>query len=57
MGSEKIIIFSDPIFYFLLDNGGEAKIFSIDGKPLNEPQKGVNIIRMDNGKTMKVVVK
>ena len=41
----------------LLDNGGRAKIFSIDGKPLNEPQKGVNIIRMDNGKTMKVVVK
>ena len=41
----------------LLDNGGRAKIFSIDGKPLNEPQKGVNIIRMDNGKTKKVVVK
>ena len=41
----------------LLDNGDHAKVFSIDGKPLNEPQKGVNIIRMDNGKTMKVVVK
>lgn len=41
----------------LYDNGGKVKIFSIDGKPLNEPQKGINIIRMDNGKTQKVIVK
>lgn len=40
-----------------IDNGGRAKIFSIDGKPLNNLQKGINIIRMDNGKTKKVVVK
>ena len=39
------------------DNYKGAKIFSIDGKPLNNPQKGINIIRMDNGKTKKVVVK
>ena len=41
----------------ILDNGGKAKIFSIDGKPINETKKGVNIIRMDNGKTKKVVVR
>ena len=41
----------------LLENGGRAKIFSIDGRPLNEPRKGINIIRMDNGKTKKVLVK
>ena len=40
-----------------LDNGGRAKMFFIDGKPLSKPQKGINIIRMDNGKTKKVVVR
>lgn len=40
-----------------IDDGVRAKIFSIDGKPLNNLQKGINIIRMDNGKTKKVVVK
>lgn len=40
-----------------IDDGGRAKIFSIDGKPLNNLQKGINIIGMANGKTMKVVVK
>ena len=34
-----------------------AQIFSLDGKPLNEPQKGVNIVRMNNGQVRKVVVK
>ena len=41
----------------ILDNGGKAKIFSIDGKLINEPKTGVNIIQMDNGKTKKVVVR
>ena len=41
----------------LLDNGDHAKVFSIDGKPLNTLQKGINIIRMDNGKTKKVLVR
>ena len=41
----------------LLENGGRAKVFSIDGKLLNNLQKGINIIRMDNGKSKKVVVK
>ena len=36
---------------------GNAQIFSLDGKPLNEPQKGVNIVRMSNGQVRKVVVK
>ncbi len=35
----------------------KAQIFSLDGKPLNEPQKGVNIVRMSNGLVRKVVVK
>lgn len=34
-----------------------AQIFSLDGKPLNEPQKGVNIVRMSNGQVRKVIVK
>lgn len=36
---------------------GNAQIFSLDGKTLNEPQKGVNIVRMSNGQVRKVVVK
>ena len=39
------------------DENGKAKIFSIDGKPINTPQKGAVIIRMNNGETRKVVVK
>ena len=34
-----------------------AKIFSINGKQLEKPQKGLNIIRMSDGTTKKVVVK
>ena len=36
---------------------GNAQIFSLDGKPLNELQNGVNIVRMCNGQVRKVVVK
>jgi len=35
----------------------QSKIISLGGCYINEPLKGVNIIRMNNGKTMKVVVK
>ena len=35
----------------------DCQMFSLDGKPLNEPQKGVNIVRMGNGQVRKVVVK
>ena len=34
-----------------------VKIYSIDGKQLEKPQKGLNIIRMSDGTTKKVVVK
>ena len=36
---------------------GEYEIYSLDGKRLHGLQKGVNIIRFENGKTKKVVVK
>jgi hypothetical protein len=36
---------------------GNVQIFSLDGKPLNESQKGVNIVRMNNGLVRKLVVK
>ena len=39
-----------------IDNGN-ALIFSIDGKQLNTPQKGVNILRTGDGKSRKIVVK
>lgn len=35
----------------------DCQIFSLDGKPLNELQTGVNIVRMSNGQVRKVVVK
>ena len=34
-----------------------AKIYSLDGKPQNALQKGINIVRTSNGKTKKVVIK
>ena len=35
----------------------ETTVYSPNGKRLNKPQKGLNIIRMNNGKTKKVVIK
>ena len=35
----------------------DCQIFSLDGKPLNELQKGVNIVRMNNRQIRKVVVR
>lgn len=35
----------------------DCQMFSLDGKPLNELQTGVNIVRMSNGQVRKVVVK
>ena len=40
----------------LPDINSGARLFSIDGKPLNTPKKGIYIVRMNNGKTKKVVV-
>ena len=40
------------------DNNSDIScIYSIDGKPLNKLQKGLNIIRKANGTTIKVLVK
>ena len=36
---------------------GNTRIYSPNGKRLNKMQKGLNILRMSNGKTKKVVVK
>lgn len=36
---------------------GEDAVYSIDGIRLDEPQKGLNIIRKANGETVKVMVK
>jgi hypothetical protein len=36
---------------------GKATIFTIDGKHVYNPKKGVNVIRMKDGTTRKVVVK
>lgn len=36
---------------------GKVTYYSIDGRILNQPEKGVNIIRTEDGKTYKVVVK
>ncbi|MBP5629560.1 MAG: hypothetical protein J6X27_06950 [Bacteroidaceae bacterium] len=33
------------------------EIYTIDGKKLNNLQKGVNIIRLPSGKTQKVVIR
>ena len=36
---------------------GDAKIYTLDGKQLEKPQKGLNIIRMSDGTVKKIVVK
>ena len=33
------------------------RIYRLDGNRVAQPQRGVNIIRMDNGTTKKVIVK
>ena len=39
------------------EDNGEATYFTIDGRKLNTPQKGLNIIRYANGKTIKKIIK
>ncbi|MBO4665087.1 MAG: InlB B-repeat-containing protein [Bacteroidaceae bacterium] len=36
---------------------GDAEIFSASGAKLNDMQKGVNIVKYSNGKTIKIIVK
>ena len=38
-------------------NDAEAEYYDLSGKRLDEPQKGVNIVRMKSGKTMKIIIK
>ena len=35
----------------------EVGRYTIDGQKLNAPMKGVNLVKLSNGKTIKVVVK
>lgn len=39
------------------ENGTEVARYSLDGRKLNAPVKGINIVKLSNGKTVKVVVK
>ena len=36
-------------------NTNEAKYYSLDGKQFSQPQKGLNILKMSDGTTRKVV--
>ena len=36
-------------------NKKESKCFSIDGKHLSQPQKGLNILKMSDGTSRKIV--
>ena len=38
-------------------NDAEAESYDLSGKRLDEPQKGVNIVRMKSGKTKKIIIK
>ena len=38
-------------------NDAEAEYYDLSGKRLDEPQKGVNIVRMKSGKTKKIIIK
>ena len=38
-------------------NDAEAEYYDLSGKRLDEPQRGVNIVRMKSGKTKKIIIK
>ena len=38
-------------------NEAEAEYYDLSGKRLDEPQRGVNIVRMKSGKTKKIIIK
>lgn len=38
-------------------NDAEAEFYDLSGKRLDEPQRGVNIVRMKSGKTKKIIIK
>lgn len=41
----------------LLNGEGAEAIYTADGARISAPQKGLNIIKMSNGKTIKVLIK
>ena len=45
------------IFEVLMANPYKLRIYTPDGKLLDKPQKGINIIIMDNGESKKILVK
>ncbi len=49
-------IFVDAIEAVTADDG-EYQIYTIDGTPVETLQKGVNVIKYENGTVKKVVVK
>jgi hypothetical protein len=54
-------IVTDPVGIFCIDNAevsATAKSFyTVDGRQMSQPQRGLNIVRMADGKTVKVLVK
>ena len=38
-------------------NDAEAEYYDLSGKRLDEPQRGVNLVRMKSGKTKKIIIK
>ena len=49
--------YTSGIVELLMPRQQNVRVYSPNGKRLNSPQKGVNIIRMSNGRTKKIVVK
>ena len=47
---------TDAIDDVIADDGID-QIYTLDGKPVDSLQKGVNIIRYSNGQTKKVLIK
>ena len=41
----------------VIANDNTYQIYTINGKPINSLQKGMNIIRLSNGQTKKVIMK
>ena len=38
-------------------NATEVARYTVDGRKINKPVKGINLVKMSNGKTLKVIVK
>ena len=52
------VVFSDTSGISTIKADDEdVKWYTLDGKQIEQPRKGLNIVRMSNGKTKKVLVK